>query len=121
MNRDSGDGRPQLLAVLMALQSYLPRIVVIGGWVPTLYRDFGGLGWSGRLSRTTEVDVLAVPPIPVESVPLDSMLETMGFVAGRTGVASAVWTQPGAEGAQIEFLSPLVGPQRLEGKTLPLR
>ena len=114
-----GDGRPQLFAVLATLGSYLPRIVVIGGWVPTLYREFGGLAWRGRLSLTTEVDVLTVPPIPVEGVPLDEALEARGFAPGRTDAPSAVWTQPGVAGAQIEFLTPLVGPQRGEGTTLP--
>jgi len=114
-----GDGRQQLLAVLATLKSYLPRIVVIGGWVPTLYREFGGLDWRGRLSLTTDVDVLTAPPIPVEGVPLDKLLEAMGFVPGRTDASSAVWTQPGVEGAQIEFLTPLVGPHRREGTTLP--
>lgn len=117
---DRGDGRQQLLTVLTTLKPYLPRLVVIGGWVPTLYRDFGGLDWRGRLSLTTEVDVLAAPPIPVEGAPLDRLLETMGFVAGGADAACAVWDQPGAEGAHIEFLTPLVGTQRSEGKTVPI-
>ena len=120
MNPTTEAGRRPLLAVLAALKPYLPRLVVIGGWVPTLYREFGGLDWHGHLSLTTEVDVLTAPPIPVEGVPLDMLLEAMHFVPGRTEGASAVWTQPGPEGAQIEFLTPLAGPQGREGLTLPL-
>lgn len=42
----------EIPAVLAALRPYLPDIVLIGGWVPELYRRYGGLSWEGRLSRT---------------------------------------------------------------------
>lgn len=37
--------------VLWLLRGYLPDLVIIGGWVPYLYKRFGGDPWKGRQSR----------------------------------------------------------------------
>ena len=44
--------------ILGALEAYLPDMVLIGGWVPEFYRRYSGLSWEGRLSRTSEFDLL---------------------------------------------------------------
>lgn len=62
MSREPAD--VALAAVLWSLRSYLPELVLIGGWVPRLYRAHGGFTeWRSGLSGTMEVDVLVSPPI----------------------------------------------------------
>ena len=62
-----------LFRVLGVLKPYLDDIVLIGGWVPHLYRRFGGFrDWKGEISLTSEVDILvpeAMPPSGRSTLP----------------------------------------------------
>lgn len=122
MNRSDQERHHQLSEVLSVLRPYLPHVVVVGGWVPALYKDYSGLAWKGRLSYTTEVDVLTPPDLPVAGdVTLEALLRSQGFTPRRADDVSAVWSRSEEDGAEIEFLRPLHGPHRLRGVTRPLR
>lgn len=113
---DSGERR-QLLEVLLALRPYLGHLTIIGGWVPALYKQYGGLGWDGAISFTTEVDVL-VGSLPVEGgESLETRLRGAGFAPALEGGPSAVWSQVEAPGSEIEFLGPHTGPVQTMGQT----
>jgi len=113
--------RRQLLGVLVALRPYLEHVVVIGGWVPALYREYGGLDWQGRISFTTEVDVLATSPLPVEmGQTLEEVLTDALFEPERKEGPSAVWSRSGPQGGTIEFLHPHTGHSRTLGRTRSL-
>lgn len=120
LNTHDDESRRQLLEVLSTLRPYLPEIVVIGGWVPSLYKQYGGLNWAGQVSFTNEVDVLTQPDLPVREQTLEETLRDHQFAPGRDDDASAVWTQAGANGAEIEFLCPMIGPARSSGMTKAL-
>lgn len=120
MSEFDSDERRQLFQVLLALRPYLGHLTIIGGWVPTLYKQHGGLGWEGRLSFTTEVDVLAAA-VPVEGgESLENRLYAAGFAPARQGGPSALWAQTEAPNSEIEFLSPHSGPAQSLGQTGPL-
>ncbi len=117
MSEFDRDERRQLFQVLLALRPYLGNLTIIGGWVPALYRQYGALGWEGRVSLTTEVDVLAAPPVPVEGgETLEELLRTADFLPKGETSPSAIWAQPDADGGEIEFLAPHIGPANTLGE-----
>jgi hypothetical protein len=68
-----------LIGVLEPLKLYLPDIVICGGWTLYIYRKWV-LGQSGPLPlRTGDVDVAVPEELPVQSKPLDELLEMAGF------------------------------------------
>lgn len=95
-----------LLSILSHLRPYLPDVVVIGGWVPHLYRRFGSFPtWQGRLSLTAEVDALIVPALPAgDRPPLAIILSEAGFHPIAESLMAAVWTKEPEAGEKIEFL-----------------
>jgi hypothetical protein len=113
---------PALLRVLWELRSYLDDVVVIGGWVPYLYRQYGGFAaWRGRTSLTMEVDVLVDRPLPPgdrSSIP--EILRSSGFRPSTDGGGSAVWVGDVQAGEMIEFLVPHTGTARQQGDTVPV-
>ena len=49
--------------IVFELRPYLDEIVIIGGWVPYLYKRYGGFeSWQSETSLTAEVDVLVDRP-----------------------------------------------------------
>jgi len=112
---DPDSRKERLLQALVTLRPYLPHVIVIGGWVPTLYREYGGLPWQGRLSFTEELDVLAIPPIPVdERGSIEGVLRAAGYEPISRDGPSAHWLNP-TTGSEIEFLTPATGPERSVG------
>jgi hypothetical protein len=101
-----------LLDILSHLRLYLPDVVVIGGWVPHLYRRFGGfLTWQAGLSLTAEVDALVVPQMPAgRRPPVAIILGEAGFRPIGGGPIAAVWAREPELGEQIEFLISHSGP-----------
>lgn len=67
---EADDLEAALTGILWELRPYLPDLVVIGGWVPYLYRAYGGFRrWNGRVTLTREVDVLVERPLPTSGRP----------------------------------------------------
>jgi nucleotidyltransferase-like protein len=104
---------------LWLLRDYLPDLIIIGGWVPYLYARFSGDPWTSRASQTAEVDVLALPPLPVRgALRLDQTLRAAGLVPARDPGPSAVWTASSGSGEQVEFLTPHDGTAAKQGATV---
>ncbi len=70
--------KPALRRVLWELRDYLPDLILIGGWVPYLYRRYGGLGtWrSGESSGGSRWETwvrsctsMTAPPTRSSSLP----------------------------------------------------
>ena len=70
-----------LLPILREMKEHLPRLVLIGGWVPQLHRRFGsGGGWSRDPISTIELDILLTKQAPgLGSKPLSDTLYKAGF------------------------------------------
>ena len=102
-----------LVVVLRALRPYLPQLVLIGGWVPCLYKRYGGIGeWTGHLSLTVEADVLVPRELPAESRPsIADALRGAGFHP-EEGRFDVVWAGDPLRGERVEFLVPHSGTQR---------
>lgn len=97
--------------VLLALESYVDDIVLIGGWVPELYRRFGGFSeWRGFPSRTREADILIPSPLERgERMPLEQILRAEGLRPREQKELSAVWVRPETDATEVEILTPRVG------------
>jgi Nucleotidyltransferase len=104
-----------LLRSLQTLAPYLDEMVLIGGWVPYLYRRFGGFAeWRSGIALTAEADVLiASPTAPGERPPIAELLAHAGFHASSDG---AVWETGGAGGEKIEFFVRHAGTQQAIGR-----
>ena len=96
-----------LLKLLWSIREYLSEIVIIGGWVPHLYRQYGGFSaWSAELSFTYEMDVLVDRSLPPrDRAPLAKLLEAAGSPAwtwylpdmeDSTFASSAAWSESGS-------------------------
>lgn len=108
-----------LRAVLWQLREYLGDLVVIGGWVPHLYRRYGGFAtWTLDIPLTAEVDFLVRPELSaarVRSIP--EVLRAAGFEPGSDR-AAAVWSKDAASGEKIEFLVAHQGTARQQGRVV---
>lgn len=103
-DRDRGHAFRRLLLVL---RPYLPNLVLIGGWVPELYRLHGGFTeWRTRLSGTEELDLI-IAGVDDGDVrpPLATILETAGLHA-EEHTLGAVWVGPRESGEKLEFFVP---------------
>lgn len=103
--------------IVHELRPYLDDLVIIGGWVPSLYRRYGGFAtWAVGTSLTAEVDVLIDHPFPPAGRPtIPEILRNAGFrpTSGQGGLA--VWEGDIRVGEMIEFLVPHQGTARGEG------
>lgn len=109
-----------LRRVLWELRDYLPDLVLIGGWVPYLYRRYGGLGaWSSGESLTFEVDLLADIELPAKGrATIAESLRAAGFRPVNESESPAVWVLDPEKGERVEFFVPHRGPARRRGHTL---
>lgn len=84
-----------LRAALWELRDYLPDLVLIGGWVPHLYRRYGPFPeWRGALSFTAELDVLVPRHLPRRERPsLPEVLAAAGFEQAPGSEVNAVWAR----------------------------
>lgn len=107
--------------VLWLVRPYLPELVVIGGWVPHLYRRYGGFHeWGSTLSRTAEVDVLLPQEPPRDGrPPLAQLLREAGFTSTQES-RGAIWMNDVATGEKVEFFVPHAGTATSIGQPRPL-
>lgn len=109
---------PAFQRILVQLRPYLDDVVLIGGWVPFLYRRYGGFKeWRSRTSRTAELDVLLIPPLPAgDRPPLAKVLTDARLHPADQSAAAAVWEGDPHLGEVIEFLVPHEGTARQVGR-----
>ncbi len=110
-----------LRRVLWSIRPYLPDVVVIGGWVPHLYRAYGGFAhWTANLSRTAAVDVVVDPALDAAGRPtLATLLDSHGFHP-LANMGGAVWANDPATGEKLELFVPHDGVARDLGRSKPL-
>ena len=111
-----------LRRILWELSEYLPEMVLIGGWVPLLYRQFGGFKtWRGRESLTLEVDMLTPPRLPARGrAGLVERLRGAGFEPLDRSAPSAVWAAEPETGEKVEFFIDHAGPAKTRGSVQPI-
>lgn len=119
---DPGQFEQALRRILWELREYLDDIVVIGGWVPYLYREYGGFTeWRSSLSRTGEVDILIGSPLETRGrKAMTAILSEAGFLPTTDEKMAAVWIGEVEQGEKIEFLVPHKGTARQIGRLRPV-
>jgi hypothetical protein len=107
--------------IVFELRPYLDEIVIIGGWVPYLYKRYGGFeSWQSETSLTAEVDVLVDRPLSTKDRrPLADLLREADFHAVDDG-GLAIWEGKVDLGEKIEFLIPHEGTARQAGRVVRL-
>lgn len=112
-----------LCRIVIELRPYLDEIVVIGGWVPYLYKRYGGFtSWNSNTSLTAEVDVLVNRPLPPgERLSIPELLRRANFRPSTEVGGLAVWEGDVQAGEKVEFLVPHVGTSRKVGTVVPVR
>lgn len=117
------DLESRLRTILEDLEAYRSDMVLIGGWVPYLYRHYGGFAsWSGEDTLTFELDVLVDRPLPAQGRPgLADVLRDAGFQpADEDSRAAAVWVRDAGLGEQVEFITAHRGMAHGQGRVVPL-
>lgn len=111
-----------LRSILRELEPYLSDMVLIGGWVPYLYRWYGGFAsWGGADTLTFEVDVLVERPLPAGSrQDLAAVLCGAGFHALGGASPAAVWVRSVEAGEKIEFITEHRGTAHVQGHAVPV-
>lgn len=100
-----------ILPLLAALEAYADEFVLIGGWVPQLYRGYAGIQWNGKLSLTTELDAVVQQTVPANGrPPLRSILKEAGLRPRPGTVPGSVWEHRADDSDAIELFTPLPGP-----------
>ena len=105
---------PELLSLLRTLDTlkpYLQEIVIVGGWVPFLYRKYGEIPARHPSVRTTDIDIAVPHQVPDNGRPtMDNLLSEAGYaveIFGSYGgmVKYKLATPP----TEIEFITPETG------------
>jgi len=110
------DADPQLLATLAALGDYLEDVVLVGGWVPHLYRKIWPSESPVEARRTFDLDAAVGGRLPMHhGSRLDVLLAAQGYVqrlVGASGLAVQIYdSPPNSDLLPIELLAPLTGPR----------
>jgi len=124
MTAPSGLGPEKALhAILATLRPYLNDLVIIGGWVPHLYRRHGPFpAWRSELSLTQELDVLVTRDLPAGDRPsLPDLLVSAGFAPIGDSMTCAVWATSPERGEKVEFLVPHQGTRHDLNKRVAVR
>jgi len=113
---------PALRRVLHTLRPYLDDVVIIGGWVPYLYKRYGGFTeWNANTSLTAEVDVLVDRPLLSGQRPsIPELLRRANFRPSAAVGGLAIWEGDVRAGEKIEFLVPHRGTSRQMGTVVPV-
>lgn len=111
-----------LRKILADLAPYGSDIILIGGWVPYLYRHYAGFdSWGGEDTLTFELDVVVARPLPAAGrPPLAAVLREAGFHPADDTGAAAIWVRDAGIGEKIEFITAHRGVARGEGRVVPL-
>jgi hypothetical protein len=119
---EQADLERMLRSVLGELRPYQSDIVLIGGWVPYLYRHYGGFKpWRAATTLTFELDVLVPRPLAPEGrILLAELLRRAGFTPEREGGPAAVWVRDVEAGEKIEFIASHRGTAHGHGQVVRL-
>jgi len=100
-----------LLKTLKTLKPYLGDIVVVGGWVPFLYRRYGAIPSRHPAVRTVDIDIAVPHSIPDGGRPtIDDLLSKAGYTTRIYGSnAGAVKYELSTPPTELEFITPETG------------
>lgn len=100
-----------LLRTLEVLQPYLGEIVIVGGWVPFLYRKYGHVPSRHPSVRTIDIDVVVPRRLEENGRPtIDVLLSRAGYEGRMLGPSLGVVKYELADPVtELEFLTPEVG------------
>jgi hypothetical protein len=106
-----------LFATLVALGDYLRDVVVVGGWVPHLYRKIWPFQNVVEPRRTFDLDTAVRGPLPLRRrTRLDLLLAVEGYsplLGGGSDLAAQIYqSPPHSDLLPVEFLAPLTGPRQ---------
>jgi hypothetical protein len=107
----AADLEKTLRSVLRDLEPYRSDLVLIGGWVPYLYRHYGGFAsWGGTDTLTFELDVLVKRPLPAGDRPtLSAVLREAGFTSVGAANPAAIWVRDVERAKRSSSLPSTVG------------
>ena len=98
-----------LIKVLTPLKRYLSDFVIIGGWVPVLYKHCTTIYNSSPI-HTRDIDILCPESIPIKGNTLHDLLRDAGFTCEMQGDDTPPLCKYIADSdIEIEFLTPLKG------------
>lgn len=99
------------LKTIEVLKPYLKEIVIVGGWVPLLYRRYGRIPSRHPSVRTMDIDVAVPRHLEERRRPtIDELLSSAGYQVRVHGLdISIVKYELEFPVAEIEFLTPEVG------------
>ena len=100
-----------LVEALTPIKSYLPDIVLVGGWVPLLNKFYNpSYKYNGLLVMTKDVDLVCPRSLPVKEEGIDDLLIKDGFESQLSGVDTPPICKYVKESIiEIEFLTPMEG------------
>jgi hypothetical protein len=101
-----------LFKTLDTLKPYLDEIVIVGGWVPFLYRKYGEIPARHPSVRTTDIDIAVPRQVPDKGRPtVDNLLSRAGYTAQVFGSDSPpiVKYELATPATEIEFITPEIG------------
>jgi hypothetical protein len=101
-----------LFRTLDTLKPYLEEIVIVGGWVPFLYRKYGEIPARHPSVRTMDIDIAVPRQVPDNGRPtVDNLLSKAGYTAKVLGPANhpVVKYELASPVTEIEFITPEIG------------
>jgi hypothetical protein len=100
-----------LIRTLHTLKPYLEEIVIVGGWVPFLYRKYGNIPARHPSVRTTDIDIAVPRKVPDKGRPtIDNLLSKAGYTTQNFGLyGGAVKYELATPPTEIEFITPEIG------------
>jgi len=101
-----------LLRTLDTLKPYLEEIVIVGGWVPFLYRKYGEIPARHPSVRTTDIDIAVPRQVPAKGRPtVDDLLSKAGYTVKLFGSDSPpiVKYELATPATEIEFITSEIG------------
>ncbi|MGD0855741.1 MAG: GSU2403 family nucleotidyltransferase fold protein [Dehalococcoidia bacterium] len=109
-----------LLKTLDTLKPYLNDIVIVGGWVPFLYRKYGAIPSRHPAVRTVDIDIAVHHQVPDKGrTTIDELLTKAGYTTRMYGSNSgAVKYELDTPPTEIEFITPEIGKSREESITV---
>ena len=105
-----------LLKTLDTLKPYLEDIVIVGGWVPYLYRKYGAIPARHPSVRTGDIDIAVPNVVPDKGrTTIDELLSGAGYTTRIYGSNSgAVKYELDTPPTEIEFITPEIGKPKEE-------
>lgn len=100
-----------LLRTIDILKPYLGEIVIVGGWVPFIYRRYGSMPTRHPAVRTTDIDIAVPRKLAAgKRQTINDLLRKAGYQVRMYGSDTSVMKyEMNSPATEIEFLTPEAG------------